>query len=122
MSQQQATPGPSILVADDDPTMRAFLREALEGEGFTVIEAADGAVAVDLFISQRPEIVILDVSMPEMDGFSACSSIRKLPGGDTTPILMLTGLDDYESVSKAYEAGATDFSGKPINVLVLTHR
>jgi diguanylate cyclase (GGDEF)-like protein len=114
--------GSPILIADDDPTMRAFLRESLEAEGFAIIEAVDGAQAVSAFTNQKPELILLDVSMPEMDGFEACAAIRRLPGGDMTPILMLTGLDDYESVSKAYEAGATDFSVKPINVLVLIHR
>ena len=111
-----------ILIADDDPTMRGFLRQSLEAEAFKVIEALDGAQAVSLFTSHRPDLILLDVSMPGMDGFEACAAVRRLPGGDMTPILMLTGLDDYESVSKAYEAGATDFSVKPINVLVLIHR
>ena len=114
--------GSLILIADDDPTMRGFLRESLEAEAFKVIEAVDGAQAVSLFTSQKPDLILLDVSMPGMDGFEACAAVRRLPGGDMTPILMLTGLDDYESVSKAYEAGATDFSVKPINVLVLIHR
>ena len=114
--------GSLILIADDDPTMRGFLRESLEAEAFKVIEAVDGAQAVSLFASQKPDLILLDVSMPGMDGFEACAAVRRLPGGDVTPILMLTGLDDYESVSKAYEAGATDFSVKPINVLVLIHR
>jgi len=114
--------GSLILIADDDPTMRGFLRESLLAEGFKVIEAVDGAQTVSLFTSHKPDLILLDVSMPGMDGFEACAAIRRLPGGDVTPILMLTGLDDYESVSKAYEAGATDFSVKPINVLVLIHR
>jgi len=114
--------GSLILIADDDPTMRGFLRESLEAEAFRVIEAVDGTQAVSLFTSHKPDLILLDVSMPGMDGFEACAAIRRLPGGDMTPILMLTGLDDYESVSKAYEAGATDFSVKPINVLVLVHR
>src|SRR5256885_12389640 len=123
MSDLETQPGGSlILIADDDPRMRAFLRESLEAEGFKIIEAVDGAQAVSVFTSHRPELILLDVSMPGLDGFEACAAIRRLPGGDVTPILMLTGLDDYESVSRAYEAGATDFSVKPINVLVLIHR
>jgi len=114
--------GSLILVADDDPTMRGFLRESLQAEGFTIVEALDGAQAVSVFGSHKPEMILLDVSMPVMDGFEACAAIRRMAGGDTVPILMLTGLDDYESVSKAYEVGATDFSVKPINMLVLVHR
>jgi diguanylate cyclase (GGDEF)-like protein/PAS domain S-box-containing protein len=102
--------------------MRAFLRDALEAEQFRVIEAVDGSQAVRLFADQKPELILLDVSMPVMDGFEACAAIRHMPGGDTTPIMMLTGHDDYESVSRAYEVGATDFGAKPINMLVLVHR
>ena len=123
MSEIETPSGGSlILIADDDPTMRGFLRGSLEAEGFKVIEAVDGAQAVSIFTNHKPDLILLDVGMPEMDGFESCTAIRRLPGGDVTPILMLTGLDDYESVSKAYEAGATDFSVKPINVLVLIHR
>jgi diguanylate cyclase (GGDEF)-like protein/PAS domain S-box-containing protein len=64
----------------------------------------------------------MDVMMPEMDGFSACAELRRLPGGLHTPVLMMTGLDDIASINRAYEAGATDFITKPINWLILQHR
>ncbi|HEV8701071.1 MAG TPA: EAL domain-containing protein [Candidatus Polarisedimenticolia bacterium] len=111
-----------ILVVDDEAAVRQFLRGALEHKGFRVIEAENGAQAVELCRSRRPELILLDVNMPEMDGFEACAAIRCLPGSETTPILILTSLDDLESVSRAREAGATDFALKPISMPILDHR
>ncbi len=113
---------PLILIVDDDQAVRELVREALQYSDFSVMEARNGAQAVAAFESHRPDLVLMDVMMPEMDGFHACAALRRLPGGDGTPILMLTGLDDIESVKKAYEAGATDFASKPINLFVLSHR
>jgi diguanylate cyclase (GGDEF)-like protein/PAS domain S-box-containing protein len=116
------TQRPLILVADDDPSTRLLLREALEYSGFAVSEAKNGTEAIAAFAAESPEMVLLDVRMPEVDGFQACAALRRMPGGDTVPILILTGLDDIESIKQAYEAGATDFASKPINLFILTHR
>jgi diguanylate cyclase (GGDEF)-like protein/PAS domain S-box-containing protein len=113
---------PLLLVADDDPPSRVVLRQALEMGGFAVVEAGDGAEAVAIFGSERPALALIDVMMPRMDGFQATVAIRRLPGGDTVPIVILTGLDDVASIKKAYEAGATDFASKPMNLMVLAHR
>jgi diguanylate cyclase (GGDEF)-like protein/PAS domain S-box-containing protein len=113
---------PLILLADDDETNRMLLRQALEVSDFVVVEAENGSKAVEAFTLHRPQLVLLDVLMPEMDGYQACAAIRRLPGGNLTPVMMLTGLDDIESVNKAYDAGATDFAIKPINWVVLCHR
>jgi diguanylate cyclase (GGDEF)-like protein len=110
------------LIADDDPMMRLLLRQALESSGLTVAEAADGAAAVEMFQQTPSAVVLLDVMMPGMDGFEACAALRRLPGGAHVPVMMLTGLDDLESIQRAYDAGATDFMSKPINWLVLAHR
>ena len=123
MTDTGAAGAPSlILVADDETTGRLLLREALEAAGFAVEEAANGAEAIDAFTRLKPALVILDVLMPEVDGFEATAAIRQLPGGDTVPVLILTGLDDVASIKKAYEVGVTDFASKPINLLVLGHR
>ena len=113
---------PLVLVADDDFMMRALSRKALEQSGFKVSEAENGLAALSLFDETTPDLVMLDVLMPEMDGFEACASIRRCPSGKLIPILMVTGLDDIESINRAYEAGATDFVSKPINWPVLGHR
>ena len=109
-----------ILVADDDPTSRILMRAAFEESGFVVTEAENGEKAVELFEGQRPDLVVLDVVMPKMDGFEACAELRR--HSSHTPILMLTGLDDIGSINRAYAAGATDFATKPFNVVLLGHR
>jgi diguanylate cyclase (GGDEF)-like protein/PAS domain S-box-containing protein len=98
------------------------MRESLEQAEFEVLEAEDGAQAVQLFAEATPEIVLMDVEMPNMDGFSACAALRSLPHGLDTPILMVTGHDDVESVHRAFEVGATDFLSKPINWALLGYR
>jgi diguanylate cyclase (GGDEF)-like protein/PAS domain S-box-containing protein len=122
MTDPKKAKHPLILLADDDETNRMLLRQALEVSDFVVVEAENGAKAVEAFTLHRPQLVLLDVLMPEMDGYQACGAIRRLPGGNLTPIMMLTGLDDIESVNKAYDAGATDFAIKPINWVVLGNR
>ncbi|MCS0584592.1 EAL domain-containing protein [Massilia pinisoli] len=112
----------TVLVADDDPVMRLLMLEMLDSVGLTGIEAADGAQAVALAHARTPDLILLDVEMPKMDGFAACRAIRDLPNGATVPIVMVTGGDDLEAVTNAYEAGATDFVSKPINWPILGHR
>jgi DNA-binding response OmpR family regulator len=112
---------PLVLVADDDLLLRHMARDALEQAGFAVEEAGNGLEAISAFQRLQPDVVLLDVMMPELDGFSACAHIRHLPGGDLTPILIVTGLDDLESIRRAYEVGATDFLAKPVNWGVLGH-
>ena len=118
MPAQTAT----VLVADDDPVMRLLMLEMLEGVGLEGIEAADGQEAVALAHARTPDLILLDVEMPKMDGFAACRAIRDLPNGAMVPIVMVTGGDDLEAVTNAYEAGATDFVSKPINWPILGHR
>ncbi|MBM4125437.1 MAG: response regulator, partial [Nitrospira sp.] len=113
---------PLALVVDDSHLERMVAREVLEEAGLRVEEAATGVAALEAFEQFHPDIILLDVVMPEMDGFSACAALRKLPHGNHTPVLMLTGLDDLASITRAYDAGATDFIVKPFNGLVLTHR
>lgn len=111
-----------VLVADDDPMLRLLSVKTLEKAGFAVVEAENGEQVVTAFDRLKPDIVMLDVMMPVMDGFAACAEIRKNPEGQLTPILMVTGLDDVDSINRAYEAGATDFMTKPINWPILGHR
>src|SRR5438067_13837099 len=111
-----------VLVADDDPVMRLLMLEMLEGVGLDAIEAEDGAQAVELASERSPDLILMDVEMPKLDGFAACRAIRDLPNGVTVPIVMVTGGDDLEAVTNAYEAGATDFVSKPINWPILGHR
>ena len=111
-----------VLVADDDPVMRLLMLEMLGQVGLDAIEAEDGMQAVALFQTMAPDLILLDVEMPNMDGFSACREIRRLETGAPVPIIMVTGGDDIEAVTHAYEVGATDFVSKPINWPILGHR
>lgn len=113
---------PLILVADDDPTHRLVLQEVLEQAGNRLVTAEDGESALALFEQEKPDIVLLDVDMPKMDGYTVCAKIRELETDRETPVLIVTGLDDSESVQRAYDAGATDFISKPIPWTILAHR
>ena len=111
-----------ILVVDDDRTMRLLLRRALERDGYEVLEAPDGVQALTQFQSWSPDIVLMDAAMPELDGFAACADLQRMPNGGETPVLMITGLDDDESVERAFASGATDYITKPVNWAVLRQR
>jgi diguanylate cyclase (GGDEF)-like protein/PAS domain S-box-containing protein len=113
---------PVALVVDDDAMMRLLIRQTLERAGFACHEAENGVLAEELFDRVQPDIVLMDVMMPEMDGYEACRRLRMRPAGALVPVLMLTGLDDLDSINRAYEVGATDFISKPINWGVLGHR
>ncbi len=112
----------SILIVDDDDIVREIMRAELEAEGFAVSEAADGVQACQICWSNLPDLVIADVVMPRMDGFTLCRELRANPVSQFVPILQATGLDDVASIEKAYEAGATDFIGKPLKWPILKHR
>ena len=118
MSQEPAL----VLVAEDDNVNRMMLRESLELAGFQVETVENGLQALSAFKRLQPDIVLMDVMMPKMDGISACSAIRDLPEGDHIPVLMITGLADKESIHNCYAAGATDFMTKPINLMILQQR
>ena len=111
-----------VLLIEDERTQRAILRTALERDGFEVEEAEDGSKGLQAFDRVHPDIVLLDVRMPVMDGFAVCAALRRQPGGSRLPILMLTILNDIESINRAYEVGATDFITKPVAWPVLGHR
>ena len=111
-----------VLIVDDDAASRKLMCKTLQREGFEVLEAENGEQALAVFDEQHPDIVLLDVEMPVMNGFTACEKLRERPHAKHLPVLMVTGLDDIASVNRAYNAGATDFIAKPINWPVLGHR
>jgi len=111
-----------ILVIDDDPVIRLLAVEKLAEDGFHVIEAADAAAGIELVITEKPDLVLLDVILPDRDGYQVCQHLRTLPSVQHLPIVMLTGLDDSVSIAQAYDHGATDFFAKPINWKLLGYR
>ena len=115
--------GPSrILIVGDDRATRRLLRHELEQDDYVVDEAADGGSAIAAYKKTSPDIVLMDMNIPGMDGFTACTEIRKQPSGTTTPILIVTSLDDEGSIADAFHAGATDYLSKPLHWPVLRHR
>jgi diguanylate cyclase (GGDEF)-like protein len=117
-------PGKSylILVIDDMALIRAMVRDALANSGFTVAEAASAEEGLQQAEELRPDLVLLDVILPDRDGFSVCRSLRTTAWGRHLPVVMITGLDDVDSIQHAFEAGATDFITKPITWGILGHR
>ena len=122
MTVEAGASRPLVLVADDDATARGITRAVLEDAGFEVVDAADGVEALAAFDRRVPDMVLLDVEMPRLDGLAVCRTLRERRDARHVPIVMATGLDDMGSIDAAYAAGATDFISKPINWALLRHR
>ncbi|VAW90042.1 diguanylate cyclase/phosphodiesterase (GGDEF & EAL domains) with PAS/PAC sensor(s) [hydrothermal vent metagenome] len=122
-SSKQSTGG-LILVVDDDQHIRQAAALHLECAGYRILQASNGQEALSLFdeSKEKPVMALLDMVMPVLDGYDTCRRLRQRVKGLRLPILILTGLDDEESVDLAFQAGATDFVFKPINWAVLVQR
>ena len=105
-----------ILIADDEPQIREILRVYFEKEGFQVVEAADGKEALQQITKERPDILLLDVMMPVMDGLAATRKIRSEPRWAKLPIVMLTAKAMPDDQERCIDAGANDYMAKPIDV------
>jgi diguanylate cyclase (GGDEF)-like protein/PAS domain S-box-containing protein len=110
-----------VLVVDDDPTVSLLMEAALRKSGFDVVLAAGGLEGLRLFHEQQPDVVMLDVDMPDINGNEVCTRLRA-EAGELLPIVMVTGKDDLKSVERAYDSGATDFIAKPIHLELIGHR
>ena len=113
---------PLVMVVDDDNPTRMMATEFVAQAGFDVIDFSSGESALEHLSEQAPDLIVLDVEMPGLNGFEVCQRVRTCAGFENTPILMLTGLDNNQSIELAFEAGATDFGTKPINWMLLCHR
>jgi PleD family two-component response regulator len=103
-----------VLIADDDEAARILLRHILEDQGYEVIEAQNGQECIRSYLQFRPDLVLLDCVMPVMDGYTCCQNLRALSHADKTPIVMLTSLNDSNSIQRAFSLGVTDYIPKPI--------
>lgn len=106
----------TILVADDRQASRELLRAVLEGSGYMVYEASDGREAVNLARSMRPDLLILDLQMPTLDGMGALAELRADSGFANVPILALTASAMQGDRERAIAAGFTEYVTKPINI------
>jgi DNA-binding response OmpR family regulator len=102
----------TILLIEDDETVRALLRRAFDREGARVLEAEDGLAGLRAIYSSKPDVVLLDIEMPGMDGFEALQRIRELTN---VPVMMLTGQESQESKLRAFQGGADDYVTKPFD-------
>lgn len=111
-----------VLVVDDDRSTRSALRHALRLSGFRVEEAAHGEAALAWLEWASADVVLMDAMMPVMDGFAACAALKRHPKLSDIPVLMITALEDRQSIERAFEAGASDFIPKPIHLSVVNQR
>src|SRR5438093_2380523 len=111
-----------ILVVDDTPKNVKLLADLLTIKGYTVVTAASGAEALKQVEAEKPDLVLLDVVMPEMSGYEVCRKIRENPEAGILPVVMVTALDPSEERIKGLDAGADDFLTKPINQAELLAR
>jgi putative two-component system response regulator len=102
-----------VLVTDDDPSVSLLLRHVLTAEGYRVTIAANGQDALDLVALGPPDLILLDVDLPRIDGYEVCRRLKQQPATRLLPILMITGRGAYEARLKAWELGADDFLAKP---------
>lgn len=120
--QPQGETGAMVLIVEDDEAARLTTSITLELAGYRVMEAIDCASARSRFAECTPDIVLLDVLLPDGDGYSLCREFLAQPQGRDLPIAMVTGLDDINSIHQAYESGATDFITKPVSWGTLPYR
>jgi len=113
---------PVILVVDDDPRIRSVLERLLRTESWHVVTAEDGAAGLKTFGDTRPDLVLLDIMMPGLDGFEVCQRLKTDPSSRLTPVVLLTGLGDREDRVRGIDAGADDFLSKPFDRLELIAR
>jgi DNA-binding response OmpR family regulator len=111
-----------VLVADDEPITRMLVKLLLEREHFDVLEAANGAQAVDIATRERPDLMIVDLNMPEMDGYEAIARLRRDVTMATLPIMVLTSEDGPGIEHRVLELGADDYILKPFDPAVLLSR
>lgn len=105
-----------ILIADDDASILRLLTRFLSAQGHEVITAENGRQAVELALASNPDVIVLDVTMPEMNGVEACAILRNEPSVSVVPILMLSGQSDRESRLRGIAAGANDYLTKPVDI------
>jgi two-component system KDP operon response regulator KdpE len=109
----------TILVVDDEPQIRRVMRATLTAQGYAIVEARDGQEALEKLQSERPDLVILDVNLPVMDGLETCRAIR---AGSNVPVIMLTVRSAEKDKVRALDAGADDYIVKPFGIQELLAR
>lgn len=109
-----------ILIIEDETPMRTALADVLDGEGYRPLTAADGEIGLRKAVTEKPDLILLDVMMPKLDGFAVCAELRRL--GHTVPVLMLTAKGQIEDRVTGLDAGADDYLVKPFSTEELLAR
>lgn len=112
-------PDKIILIVDDEQLMRRVVSDYLKARGYRLLEAQDGIEALRIFEEEKPDLVLLDVMMPQMDGLTVCKTIRKT---SSTPIILLTAKDSEEDELKGFDVGADEYIAKPFSLKILAAR
>lgn len=113
-------PKANVLIVDDDDDVRLLCRVNLEFEGYRVREAVDGQAALDAVAAERPDVVLLDVMLPEVDGWTVLASLKEDPATQDLPVVMLTARSLEEDQRKGWSTGAAEYITKPFSPLVLS--
>ncbi|MDD5108254.1 MAG: response regulator [Candidatus Omnitrophica bacterium] len=108
-----------ILIVDDEHSLVDFVRLRLEANNYQVVSAADGEEALRVFAKEKPDLVLLDILMPKIDGFKVCQVLKKDPSSSSIPIIMLTAKDRTDDIKKAHESGADAYIIKPFDASTL---
>src|SRR5215472_5199236 len=119
---KQGERGPQIMVVDDDPDTRAVLLRHIRREGFVPLEASSGAECLRLVKQHQLDVILMDLMMPEMDGFAVCRALRADPATTEIPVIMLTARDDVDARAEGMELGISDFIAKPVGRFELAER
>jgi putative two-component system response regulator len=112
----------TVLIADDEPQNIELLTRLMVSQGYDVVSATDGGLALDALTTARPDILLIDVNMPSVDGFEVCRTVKSDPKTCLTPVILVTGLSESKDRVKGLEAGADDFVSKPFVVAELVAR
>ena len=105
----------TILLVDDSVTTLMMEQMVLRAQPYKIVTAKNGREAIDRAAAEKPDLILLDVVMPEMNGFEACRRIRQHPSTKATPIIMVTTRGEEQSVESGFESGCNDYITKPIN-------
>jgi DNA-binding response OmpR family regulator len=122
MRGEGRVPRATVLVVEDDPSARRSLVEALEREGHVAVEAHNGIEGLQLLQEVEPDLVLLGVEMPRLDGFGVLAAMQDLPSVSRTPVVMVVGTGDLAAALRCVEMGATDFVPHPIDPVLLRAR
>jgi DNA-binding response OmpR family regulator len=114
--------GTKVLLVDDEDQLRKVMKDLLQRDGYEVTEAADGVEALDQVDRHAPDIVVLDLNLPGLDGYGVLNHLRSRPATADIPVVVLTAHGDEESEVRVFEMGADDFLSKPFRARALSAR